>query len=95
MALFLPLVHIVFFLCYNSYGWQLKDYNPKANPTSVVSTNEARFTVITSNLIRMEYNPNSNFEDRQSITIVNRYTETPSFTHSINGMNNEISLNFP
>ena len=62
------------------WGWTLKQYNPKPNPAGVFQTKEARFTIFTSNLIRMEYNPNGNFENRASRIFVNRYTSPPKFT---------------
>ena len=63
-------------------GWQLKDYNPKANPQSIVQTSVARFTVLTENLIRLEYDPQGKFEDRATMTTVNRYLPKPQFTSS-------------
>ena len=40
------------------------DTNPVADPQAIISANKARFTLLTSRLIRLEYSPNSNFEDR-------------------------------
>ena len=62
------------------WGWTLKPYNPKPNMAGIVETNQARFTIFTSNMIRMEYDPSGNFEDRASRIFVNRYTTPPKFT---------------
>ena len=74
----------VFVLAQYAWGWTLKQYNPKPNPSGVVETKakDARFTIFTSNMIRMEYNPSGNFEDRASRIFVNRYTTPPPFTVS-------------
>ena len=48
----------------------------------VVSGN-ARFTVLTSQLIRMEYSDTGVFEDCATLAFVNRNTTVPPFTQSI------------
>ncbi len=53
--------------------------NPTANPQAVVTADEARFTVLTSRLIRMEYNPNGTFEDRPSQTFWHRNQPVPDY----------------
>ena len=53
--------------------------NPKANPSAVVEFGEARFTVLTDRLIRMEWASDGVFEDRASLAIVNRELPVPSF----------------
>eukprot|EP01084_Bolivina_argentea_P280871 480426_1 len=73
--------------------WQLKNYNPKANADSIVSTNVARFTVLTENLIRLEYDPHGTFEDRATVTTVNRYLPKPQFTSANN--NNQVTITTP
>ena len=53
----------------------------------MVTTSVARFTVLTPNLIRLEYDSNGKFEDRQSTAIYNRKLSVPSFTNkSSNGV---------
>ena len=74
------LLYIACALFQNIYGWTLKPYNPVANSDAVIETNEARFTILTSNIIRMEYDPSGLFEDRASRIFVNRMTITPKFT---------------
>ncbi|MDD4141542.1 MAG: glycoside hydrolase family 31 protein [Bacteroidales bacterium] len=53
--------------------------NPPAEKTAVVNAGNARFTVLTSGLIRMEWNENAAFTDNQSFVIVNRNLPTPEF----------------
>ena len=46
--------------------------NPIANPKCVVSGDKYRFTVLTDGLIRYEYAPDGQFEDRASTFAINR-----------------------
>ncbi len=57
---------------------------PTANPGSIVQSGRARFTVLTSRLIRLEWSPSSVFEDRATFAFPNRFGETPKFTHQQN-----------
>lgn len=52
---------------------------PVADPKSVVLTGNARFTVITSRLIRMEYDPAGRFEDRASQSFWFRKQPVPQY----------------
>ena len=53
--------------------------NPKADQRAVVEVGNARFTVLTPQLIRMEWSEKGAFEDRATLTFVNRRTEVPQF----------------
>ena len=53
--------------------------NPTARPEAVVSCGNARFTVLTDRLIRMEWAEDGVFEDRASLAIVNRNLPVPQF----------------
>lgn len=53
--------------------------SPIADPRAVVVAGNARFTVLTPELIRMEWSDKAQFEDRASLAIVNRQTEVPDF----------------
>ena len=53
--------------------------NPKANEKAVVIAGNARFTVLTPQMIRMEWAEDGKFEDRASLTFVNRELEVPEF----------------
>ena len=47
-------------------------WEPKAGDSAVVTCGAARFTVLTDRLIRMEYAPDGKFDDRATLTFVNR-----------------------
>ncbi len=57
-------------------------FDPIANPSSVVIAGNARFTILTSRLIRMEFDPSGTFEDRPSLTYWYRNLEFPEFSSS-------------
>ena len=54
--------------------------NPKACDKAVVVAGNARFTVLTPEMIRMEWSEDGKFEDRATLTIVNRALEVPKFS---------------
>lgn len=52
-----------------------------SNPSAIVTCGNARFTILTSRLIRLEYDPAKKFEDRPSNIIWNRqFSEVPEFS---------------
>jgi len=53
-----------------------------ADPAAIVTAGQARFTVLTPRLIRMEWSATSSFEDRASMTFINRRLPVPQFTSS-------------
>ena len=59
--------------------------DPKAWPNAEVTLGKARFTVLTSRLIRMEWAEDGKFEDRASFGVVNRRLDVPSFKVSKSG----------
>src|SRR5580698_2133499 len=56
-------------------------YDPAADPRAVVTTGHARFTVLTPQLIRMEWAADGKFEDHASLVFLNRNLPVPEFTH--------------
>ena len=54
--------------------------NPQANPAAIVTSGNMRFTVLTSELIRIEHSAQNIFEDRASFVVVNRNLPVPVFT---------------
>ena len=50
---------------------------PDADPQAVVIAGNARFTLLTSRLVRMEYSPNGIFEDRPSQIFWHRHQPVP------------------
>ena len=61
--------------------------NPKAKDEATVVFGKARFTVLTPELIRMEYSDSAVFEDRASLVFINRETEVPAFKKKTGGKN--------
>ena len=57
----------------------LAENNPKADEKAQVVVGNARFTVLTPQMIRMEWAEDGKFEDRASLTFVNRKLEVPEF----------------
>lgn len=54
-------------------------FDPIADPQAVVAAPNVRFTVLTSRLVRMEYSPNGQFEDRPSQAFWYRRQPAPEF----------------
>ncbi|MBR2856698.1 MAG: DUF5110 domain-containing protein [Bacteroidales bacterium] len=59
--------------------------DPYASEKAVVVAGNARFTVLTSQLIRMEWSEDGVFEDRASLTFINRNLPVPEFKVRKNG----------
>jgi len=57
--------------------------NPVANKNAVVESENVRFTILTSGLVRMEWSKDGIFEDSASLTFVNRNLPVPKFDHQI------------
>ena len=53
--------------------------NPVADPKAVVTIGNARFTVLTPQLIRMEWSADGKFEDHASLVFINRRLPVPKF----------------
>lgn len=56
------------------------DWEPKADDAAVVTSGNMRFTVLTPQMIRIQYSASQQFEDRSTFAVVNRKLEVPSFT---------------
>ncbi len=59
--------------------------NPKADEKAVITFGNARFTVLTDRLIRMEWAEDGVFEDRATLGIVNRELPVPKYSSSVRG----------
>ena len=59
--------------------------DPQTDPGAVVVAGNARFTVLTPRLIRMEWSEDGVFEDRATLTFVNRRLPVPEFDVSRGG----------
>jgi alpha-glucosidase (family GH31 glycosyl hydrolase) len=69
-------------------------YNAVADPRAVVTLGNARFTVLTPQLIRMEWAADGKFEDRPSFVFLNRRVPVPKFTQTVEqaGQGREVTI---
>lgn len=59
--------------------------NPVADPRAIVTSGNARFTVLTPQMIRMEWSADGKFEDHASLVFLNRKLPVPAFKTSSKG----------
>ena len=71
---------LALFTVMQSYAQE--EYNPVADPDAVVQSGNMRFTVLTPQMIRIQYSSKKVFEDRATFAIVNRRLPVPAFTTS-------------
>ena len=57
-----------------------EDWNPLAQEEAIVTSGNARFTILTPRLIRIQYTTADAFEDRATFAVVNRRLPVPAFT---------------
>jgi alpha-glucosidase len=57
-------------------------YDPVADPRAEIRIGNARFTVLSPQLIRMEWAADGKFEDHASFVFLNRHLQAPKFTQS-------------
>ena len=55
------------------------EMDPVANPDACVVAGNARFTVLTDRLVRMEWSENGVFEDNATLAVINRNLPVPAF----------------
>src|SRR5580658_7431752 len=67
-------------------------YDPVADPRAVVTLGNARFTVLTPELLRMEWSADGKFEDHASFVFLNRKLPVPKFTHEISSASDRETL---
>lgn len=60
-------------------------FEPVADSRAVVVEGNARFTILTPEMIRVEYSPSGKFEDRATFSVVNRYLPMPKFSRKDDG----------
>lgn len=59
--------------------------HPLANPGAVIQSGQARFTVLTPRLIRMEWTATLPFMDKPTLTVINRNLPVPAFSSRVEG----------
>ena len=62
------------------FSFAQTDCDPAAHPQAVVREGKARFTILTPELIRIQYSNKEQFEDRATFAVVNRRLPVPPFT---------------
>src|SRR5260221_854483 len=67
--------------------------NPVASVGSVLVCGRARFTMLTERLVRLEWSPESYFEDRGTFAFPNRNVQVPTFSHDSQGAQWDINTN--
>ena len=72
------LLWLLLLMC--SHIFAQEELNPVADPAAIVISGNARFAVLTSKMIRIEYSSTKQFEDRATFAIVNRRLPVPSCT---------------
>ncbi|MDP4240042.1 MAG: hypothetical protein Q8904_11290, partial [Bacteroidota bacterium] len=59
--------------------------NPVANQAATVIAGNARFTILTPGVVRLEYAADGVFEDHATLTFINRNLPVPAFTRKEKG----------
>jgi len=85
LRLFITLLVVLIFVTASKTKYELEEYDSVADSSAVIVTGNARFTVLTPSLIRMEYSDSGKFEDRPTLSFVNRKVPVPKFQKSIAG----------
>jgi alpha-glucosidase (family GH31 glycosyl hydrolase) len=71
---------LILFLLFTISSFSQQKFHPVANPASVVTSGNARFTILTSGLIRMEWDSTAKFEDHASFVAIDRDLPKTGFT---------------
>ena len=66
--------------CFTQLSAEPDTPNPQAHPEAIITSGRARFTVLTPQMIRIQYSTRSQFEDRATFAVINRELPVPQFT---------------
>ena len=66
--------------CVMQLAAETENPDPQANPEAIVTSGRARFTVLTPEMIRIQYSTTAAFEDRATFAVINRRLPVPQFT---------------
>lgn len=83
--IFRRLATVLLFVLLTATGARAQQNNPLADPKAIVASGQARFTVLTPQLIRMEWAADGKFEDRASLVFINRRLAAPGFDSDFDG----------
>jgi len=76
----------ILILAINSVGQDLpREFKSTASASAVIVKEDVRFTVLTPRVVRMEWSPDGQFEDRASLVFVNRALPVPEFRKNEKG----------
>ena len=79
------IIFVLTWLTFVSTCWAAEQLNPVADRAAIVQKGNARFTVLTPEMIRIEYSERGQFEDRATFAIVNRRLPVPRFKQERKG----------
>ena len=71
---------LLFFFLSSLTIFAREEWNPLAQEEAIVTSGNARFTILTSRLIRIQYSTSKLFEERATFAVVNRRLPVPAFT---------------
>eukprot|EP00026_Physarum_polycephalum_P003652 Phypoly_transcript_03665.p1 GENE.Phypoly_transcript_03665~~Phypoly_transcript_03665.p1 ORF type:complete len:773 (+),score=92.52 Phypoly_transcript_03665:11-2329(+) len=81
-------VFLLGFLALCCSAWKIRNEqadDPRPNPEATVLVGKSRFTILTPQLIRMEWSGNGVFVDEASLVFINRNLPAPAFTVQTSG----------
>ncbi len=82
----ISIIVCILVLTINEVGQNLpKEFKSAADAAAIIMSNDARFTVLTPQVVRMEWSQDGQFEDRASLVFVNRSLPVPEFRKSEKG----------
>ncbi len=84
MKRYFTLILLIVILIPNSV-FAYKDWEPKADESAIVTSGNMRFTVLTPQMIRIQWSATKNFEERATFAVVNRRLPVPAFTTETSG----------
>ena len=67
-------------VCLVQLSAETETLNPEADPAAIVQSGRARFTVLTPQMIRIQYSARQTFEDRATFAVINRRLPVPQFS---------------
>ena len=67
-------------------------YDPVADPKAVVILDKARFTVLTPQMIRMEWAADGKFEDHASFVFLNRRLPVPRYSKNLTNNGHQLTI---
>ncbi len=94
MKRFLFAMYMALFVLLGAQANTYESDNPMADANAMVTVGNARFTVLTPRMIRMEWSEDGKFEDRKSLTFVNRNLDVPKFKVSKKGNRTTVTTDF-